>query len=776
MKTLGVHWFPTSDEFRYKVTTIEWGAARTKRQILSEIAKLFDPLGLLAPVIILAKTTMQALWLTGLSWDEDLPEEVIERWRTFQRQLPTLEEIRVKRWYGAENDGRAAMQLHGFSDASTVAYAACVYMRVKHADNTVTVTLLAAKTKVSPIKQQTVPRLELNGAVLLCRLMGECRMALRLTDIEEYAWTDSTVVLAWIRRHVWQTFVANRVSEIQRGMATTRWQHVPGVDNPADVASRGILPAELRQHSLWWSGPSWLRYEEAKWPKQHEMATDDAMLEEKKSAVVNIVGEKRMCEMAYQFGSWRKLLRMTAYCRTMLKANWHGGRPLSAQQIEEARLCWLRLVQVHEYGDVRKLLDDDKALRQYRLRSMLPFVDADGVLRVGGRLVNAELTYDERHPVILPGRNHITAMIIQDAHERAFHCGVQTTSGQLRQRYYIVNERRSVRRCVHRCVRCAKVRPRIQQQLMGNLPAPRVRPSRAFLHTAVDYAGPIRTRTTKGLGHQAHKSWIAVFVCLSSKAIHLELVSELTTAAFLAAFKRFTAHRGTCSDVYSDNGTNFVGADRELRRQLTTCLQNEEWRNELAEASTTFHFSPPGSPHFNGLAEAAVRMAKAAMHKTIGESTMTYEEMSTFLSQVEPALNSRPLSALTTEGGEAAILTPGHFIIGQPLTAVPEASVLDTTPPTANRWRLVQHMLQHFWRRRKWQTRQQNITVGDIVVLQDETLHCTRWKMGRVVDTHPGTDGLVRVVSVKTAAGVVKHAVAKVCCIPVERSDGTTST
>lgn len=249
-----------------------------------------------------------------MGWDEDLPEEVIDRWGTFQRQLPALEELRVKRWYGADSNSRSTMQLHGFSDASTVAYAACVYMRVKHADNTVTVTLLAAKTKVAPIKQQTVPRLELNGAVLLSRLMGECRLALRLDDIEEYAWTDSTVVLCWIRRHanVWQTFVANRVSEIQRGMAKTRWQHVPGVDNPADAASRGILPAELRQHPLWWSGPTWLQQGPEDWPQQQEMAAEEARLEEKKSAVVTVVGEKRMWEVAYRFGSWRKLLRVTA--------------------------------------------------------------------------------------------------------------------------------------------------------------------------------------------------------------------------------------------------------------------------------------------------------------------------------------------------------------------------------------------------------------------------------------------------------------------------------
>lgn len=393
--------------------------------------------------------------------------------------------------------------------------------------------------------------------------------------------------------------------------------------------------------------------------------------------------------------------------------------------------------------------------------------------------MNAQLSYDEQHPAILPTRSVITRLIILDAHERMFHTGPLGTSGYLHQRYWILRERQQVRLLIHKCVTCAKARPRSQQQMMGNLPAARVQASRPFLHTGVDYAGPIWTRTSKGRGHQAHKAWIAVFVCFCTKAVHLELVSDVTAASFIAAYKRFTARRGLASDIYCDNGTNFVGADREMRRQLTASMQDADWRSMLAGDGTRFHFAPPGSPHFNGLAEATVKMSKTAMRKVIGEHKLTFEEMATFLAQVEAALNSRPLCALPSDADDVNVLTPGHFLTGQPLNAVPEPSTVNEKESVSNRWHMVQQMTQHFWRRwsreylhqlqqrQKWATPARNMMVGDIVLLNDEMLHSTKWRIGRVIETHPGADGLVRVATVKTSSGVFKRAVVKLSLLPV---------
>lgn len=776
IKALGVYWHPGTDEFAYKVNAWEIDTeSTTKRQILSEISKLFDPLGLLAPVVITAKILMQQLWLTGCSWDEDVPKKDLEKWRNIKTELKEVEKVRVKRWFGLKKG--TSIQFHGFSDASKVAFSACLYARVVDEDGTVQVTLLAAKTKVAPIKQQSIPRLELNGAVLLSRLINECYQAVNEIKVEVFAWTDSTVVLAWLKRHanVWPTFIANRVGEIQRSMSAEQWQHVPGTENPADVASRGIMPSEIKDHPLWWTGPNWLKGDQHRWPVQHPILIDDSLLElkEVKCAIVQIQ-KMELYDLANRFSSWNKLIRITAYCCRFLSLNRSSELALSAKEVEAARMVWLRLVQRHEFGDI-----SNGNVLKGRLNRLRPFVDDNGLLRVGGRLNNANLTYDEQHPIILTGKTAVTVLIIRDAHERVFHGGPQNTIAQLHQRYWFVNGRRLVRNIIHKCVTCTKAKPRKQEQLMGDLPSARVQPHRPFLHTGVDYAGPIWSRTSKGRGHKATKSWIAVFICFTTKAVHLELVSALTSEAFVAAFHRFTARRGNCSDVYCDNGTNFVGADRDMRKHLGEAMTDDTWRAILCSTGTTYHFAPPGSPHFNGLAEATVKMAKAAMRKVLGESTLTFEELATFLTQVEAAINSRPICVMPSDGVDFAALTPGHFLVGQPLTAIPEPNLLEQNIPMARRWTSTQQMVQHFWRRwsheylhqlqqrQKWAKPQRNIEVGDIVIIQDECL-VTRWKMGRVVETHPGADGHVRVVSIKTASGIIKRSIVKLCILPTD--------
>lgn len=267
--------------------------------MLSKIARLFDPLGLLSPIIITAKIQVQKLWLTGLGWDETLPDDVCSTWRRFQRDRHLVEDVRIPKW--CSTTARCILELHGFSDASLLAFAACVYAWVRHEDGTVTVTLLSGKTKVAPIKQQCIPRLELNGAVLLARILQECRQTSK----------SKSTVLAWLRKHanVWPTFVAIRVGEVQTTMDATQWRHVPGVDNPADVASRGIMPADIKTYSLWWSGPAWLVDERDRWPQQAPLVVDEKLLETRTEVSCLVVQKEAMFELATRYSSWSRLLR-----------------------------------------------------------------------------------------------------------------------------------------------------------------------------------------------------------------------------------------------------------------------------------------------------------------------------------------------------------------------------------------------------------------------------------------------------------------------------------
>ena len=249
VKTLGVYWNPAQDHFSFNTTDItELAAASTKRTILSNIARLFDPLGWISPITVTAKILMQDLWIQKCDWDTPLPTDLRERWYAYCKSLSDLPSLAIDRWLGA-SIGRS-YQIHGFSDASSRAYAAVVYLRIDEGEGRFSVSLLAV----------SIPNLELCGAALLVKLIRHVRKLEFLSAIPVFAWSDSKIVLTWLRKHPcnWKTFVANRVSYIQTELPSATWAHVPTKENPADLATRGSQPAKLSQSDLWWHGPQWL--------------------------------------------------------------------------------------------------------------------------------------------------------------------------------------------------------------------------------------------------------------------------------------------------------------------------------------------------------------------------------------------------------------------------------------------------------------------------------------------------------------------------------------
>ncbi|XP_029158401.1 uncharacterized protein LOC114930714 [Nylanderia fulva] len=314
---------------------------------------------------------------------------------------------------------------------------------------------------------------------------------------------------------------------------------------------------------------------------------------------------------------------------------------------------------------------------------------------------------------------------------------------------------------------------------MGHLPRDRVTPTRPFLSTGLDYAGPISIRTSKGRGHRSQKGYIAVFVCFWSKAIHLEVVSDYSSEAFIAALRRFVSRRGLCTDVYSDCGTTFVGADRTLR-ELFKASTSEGLH--IARAANTqgirWHFNPPAAPHFGGLWEAAVKSTKFHLRRVIGDTTLTFEELNTLLTQIEACLNSRPLQALSDDPDDTSALTPGHFIIGAPLLAIPEPSRIGQSSSTLSRWHHLQLMRDHFWQRwsaeyvhglnprTKWVKAEAAPHVGDLCIIRSELTPPTRWPLARITRLHPGDDGVVRVVSVRTATSEFVRPIVKLVMLP----------
>ena len=288
----------------------------------------------------------------------------------------------------------------------------------------------------------------------------------------------------------------------------------------------------------------------------------------------------------------------------------------------------------------------------------------------------SDLCYEEKHPLILPAKGNLVALMVRDMHQRTQHGGTQLTLRNLRLRYWILKGKQAVKGIVNKCTVCLRYSAKPETQLMGSLPKERVTPAFAFEHAGVDFAGPFKLRLTKSRGKGTLKAYVSVFICLSTKAVHLEAVEDYSTEAFIAAFKRFTCRRGHCAILMSDRGTNFVGAEAELKHRFDDATKEfKHLAAELANLGTLWKFNPPAAPHFGGIWEAAVKLSKYHLKRIIGDHVLTFVEFSTLLCQVEACLNSRPLNTLHDEPSNLNIITPAHFIIQRPSFILPEPSV-----------------------------------------------------------------------------------------------------
>nr|XP_034177277.1 uncharacterized protein LOC117602863 [Osmia lignaria] len=345
-------------------------------------------------------------------------------------------------------------------------------------------------------------------------------------------------------------------------------------------------------------------------------------------------------------------------------------------------------------------MNDSRGMKGKLLR-LNPFLDRHGLLRVGGRLKNSLMPFGQQHPIILP-KTRATTLIIENEHLAQLHGGTQATLYAIRRRYWPIDGRNQVWRIIKTCTRCCRARPPPVAYVMGDLPAARVTESRPFSSVGVDYCGPFFIKERKHRNRSKIKVYVAVFICLAVKAVHLEVVSELTTEAFLAALRRFIARRGFCSDLYSDNGSNFVGANNELH-ELRSLLQSDDHREKvttfLAEHSINWNFIPPLTPHFGGLWEAAVKSFKYHLKRVAGTELFTFENFNTLIIEIESVLNSRPLTPISSDPNDLLVLTPGHFLIGDSLTSLRERDFRDIPSNRLSSWQHVQKVKQHFWKR-----------------------------------------------------------------------------
>lgn len=776
LKILGLKWDPKYDHFTFEVNPLDRKCS--KRTILSELARVYDPLGFLSPLTFFAKLLVQKLWVLDISWDEDPPEAIQRQWSRYTQELPAIASLRIPRRLSVCNP--TSCEIHGFADSSELGYGAVIYLRVCDRDNNVKVFFVMSKARVAPIKKVSLPRLELCAAVMLSDLLRFVNEIFsRLFPISDiYAWSDSTVALSWIRSSSsrWKTFVANRVSHIQDTIPGAHWQHVPSSSNPADIASRGQTPAELVQNALWWAGPDWLCQASQYWPTSNsDPPVQELRVEEKVQVLLACAtpSSHPIDHLLNRFSSIRKVQRIVGYWLRFIrnlkdKQNRCSDLFLNRAELHNALLTIVKRIQTLHFSEEINRLKEGKLLSKH-MRKLNPFLDDRGVLRVGGRLSRSGLEFSHKHPALLPRQASLTDRIIDAFHRENCHPGINTLHYLISQQFWIVSAKRAIRNRVSKCIQCYKTNPTPLEPYMSDLPSVRVNQVKPFSIVGVDYAGPFRIKSGKHRGAKISKAYLCLFVCFTTKALHLEVATELTSEAFIAALRRFVGRRGRVSTIYSDCGTNFVGAARELSSFMQSASHAER---------IVFKFNPPASPHFGGVWEIQVKAVKSHLYRIVGTQCLTLDELFTLFIQIEAMLNSRPLYPLSSDPNDFSVLTPGHFLTLEPLTSVPDEDLTSTNLTRLRRWQLIQRFQQDFWKRwrneylqsltqrAKWTKHLKPLEIGSVVILKSEAppLH---WQLARVEQLHTSPDGLVRIVTVRLPTGsFLTRPLTKVCPLP----------
>jgi hypothetical protein len=580
--------------------------------VLRGIASIYDPLGFITPLSVPARILIQEIWKQKLEWDDPLPPLFSYRWIGLASSLVNATPRVQRSYFGTKS---RVHSLHVFVDASQQAYGAVVYLL--DGDQC---SFVMSKARVAPLKgdgpQLTLPQLELMAAVIgtATSIINAFKtLAISLTI---NMWSDSQIVLYWLSKsdRNKNLFVANCITAIQdfNRLHTASWHYCPTASNPADLVTRGLTLHQLKTSPIWISGPTWLTSEKD-WPKWNVSSLSQFKALHL-AEISTIAAPERIPLTKYiskvidiRRFNWTSLIRTTACLFRRLhnfqhkKEQWIQGF-LTSKELKRAEILWIASFQYHFLSEEFEYLRGDQKGRRPALVSQLDlFLDQDSLIRCRGRLQDADLPIDARNPILLPKNTEIARLIIRHHHDRGFHSGVSSTICSIRQRYWITSIRQQVKNIVRLCTNCRRVNgPPYRDPNPAILLSNRVRGDRAFSVTGIDFAGPFTIRALPG--QQETKAYICLFTCTTSRAVHLELLEDLSTASFLMAFRSFISHHFQPKMVLSDNATTFESAAQTLRK----LYENPEVTKYFSDCQIEWRFIPKRAPWYGGFWERLV--------------------------------------------------------------------------------------------------------------------------------------------------------------------------
>ena len=777
---LGLSWDTQTDAITFPAQNFDsTSTPLTKRKVLSMASKLYDPLGMLSPITLVARLFLAELWDQKFGWDQPLPPNLSAQWHSIEKDLNAASRLEFSRW--VKFDKAQPVSLHVFTDASKSALGVTAYLTQDLCS-----VLLGSKSKiVSNSKGHlTIPQLELSAMFLGTQYCDTLFNIIKkdFSHVSVFLWTDSEIALFWLAsKRKLKQFVQNKVDAINSTFDSSFWGHTPSQDNPADIVSRGCSAASLKSSALWQHGPTWLcdRPSWPRWPKSPGTST----------AVLSIVAEQLLptpgnsiCRIIdlNRFNSFSRLLAVSVYVHRFCYRTGITGPPTTSE-IEAVERAWIKSEQLLRYPDIISHFTTTVARNKSNVpplvRQLNLFLGDDSLIRSKGHFTL------ESSLILLPRHSRLTNLIILDFHHRQHHVGVGGTIVALRSRFWIPSARIETRRLLAKCVTCKKVTGRHYTLPMSpELPQFRYDTStRPFSNIGIDFAGPLTVKDRSGI-HV--KVYICLFTCLTTRAINLEIVEDLSTSSFLQALRRHCSLFSTPRLILSDNAQTFKRAEKDLQTLLTH-FDSPTIQTAFTHKRIRFLFIPARSPHWGGVYERMVGLMKSILKKVLGRSLVTLAELCTLIKEIQAVLNDRPLTVINPDVHELQPLTHNH-LFGFNITSLPHPS-LDSEDYDPNfgdtneisraqhyRTTLYRHFLQRFHReylqllrethafRNKPRTSATSlIKDGDVVLVADTDTPRHRWSLGVVSQLLKGSDSLCRAAVVRTAHGHTTRSIIK---------------